>query len=193
MRLCKVLKGSDFIYRIENDTLILDIAAAIDSVNTQTIMSGIDRCIFENRFIKNIRINLSSIGGSPNYAIALYNYLRSLGKPITTVNTGFAESSAVIVFLAGDKRLAYENTTFLIHGVTNNFTSNTEINYIQAEEVYHMLSRLITEYNEIFKFRTQLADCTLNIIDFLNGKSQIILPPEAALKHGIIHEIIIPK
>ena len=177
-------------FRIENDTLVCDIASQIDSQNVQIMQNDINSWINSDKTFKNIKINMTSLGGSPNYAISLYHYLINLPYKIITVNTGFVESSAVIVFLAGEERFAHKNSTFLIHEVTKNYNENTKINFIQMNTELKTLAEIIKMYNSIFNERTQFAESPLQILDFLVGCSQLIVSDELAVKHGFIQRII---
>ena len=53
-----------------------------------------------------IIIRLSSCGGGLAPAFAAYHFLRSVNIPITMYNHGNVESFAVLLYLAGDTRIA---------------------------------------------------------------------------------------
>jgi ATP-dependent Clp protease protease subunit len=61
----------------------------------------------------NVLIN--SEGGLVDVGFDIYDYLKSLGKPITTIGSGIVASIATVIFMAGDKRQVRENTPFMIH------------------------------------------------------------------------------
>lgn len=62
-------------------------------------------------------VYVKSIGGDVREGYAIRDYLRSLGKPITTIGTGEVYSIATVVFLAGDKgkRKLMPNAQLMIH------------------------------------------------------------------------------
>lgn len=62
-------------FRFENDTLILDIAAGMNYDTTNAIVNIVNKSIVNDMDFANIRIDLTSMGGSPNYAIHLYHFL----------------------------------------------------------------------------------------------------------------------
>jgi len=66
----------------------------------------------------NIIVDIFSYGGDVFEGIAMYNMLRDYsdtkGK-VTTVNSSVCASIASLLFLAGDKRMAHENATIMIH------------------------------------------------------------------------------
>lgn len=60
-------------------------------------------------------VHINSEGGVVEVGFDIYNYLKSLGKPITTIGTGIVASIATIIFMAGDERKINANTQFMIH------------------------------------------------------------------------------
>lgn len=62
-----------------------------------------------------LTVHINSQGGDVDAGFAIYDILRSSGKEITTIIEGQCYSIATVVALAGDVRLATENSGFLIH------------------------------------------------------------------------------
>src|SRR5690554_1118295 len=60
-------------------------------------------------------VYINSEGGSLNIGFDIYNYLKSLGLPITTIGTGMVASIATVIFMAGQKRVVTPGTRFMIH------------------------------------------------------------------------------
>lgn len=60
-------------------------------------------------------VHINSEGGLVDVGFDIYHYLRSLGKPITTIGSGTVASIATVIFMAGKKRMLKENTSFMIH------------------------------------------------------------------------------
>ncbi|QEE50091.1 Clp protease ClpP [Flavobacterium alkalisoli] len=60
-------------------------------------------------------VHINSEGGLVDVGFDIYHYLKSLGKPITTIGSGIVASIATVIFMAGNKRLIRENTPFMIH------------------------------------------------------------------------------
>lgn len=60
-------------------------------------------------------VHINSEGGLVDVGFDIYHYLRSLGKPLTTIGSGIVASIATVIFMAGTKRLVRENTPFMIH------------------------------------------------------------------------------
>lgn len=60
-------------------------------------------------------VHINSEGGLVDVGFDIYHYLKSLGKPVTTIGSGIVASIATVIFMAGSKRLIRENTPFMIH------------------------------------------------------------------------------
>lgn len=64
-----------------------------------------------------IYLLLATPGGSVDEGIMLFNALRALPIQLTTHNIGNVDSIGNVVFLAGSKRIANPNATFMWHGI----------------------------------------------------------------------------
>lgn len=73
------------------------------------------REIFEKIEEDEIELHINSYGGSVFASISIFNYLKSLGKNITTINDGICASGASLIFMVGDERIMPENTMLMIH------------------------------------------------------------------------------
>ncbi len=60
-------------------------------------------------------VHINSEGGLVDVGFDIYQYLKSVGKPLTTIGSGIVASIATVIFMAGDKRQVRENTPFMIH------------------------------------------------------------------------------
>jgi len=73
-------------------------------------------CAYQNKDEPEIIVEVRSDGGSTTEAKVCYDLLKNSGKKITT--EGYkVNSSAVIIFLAGENRLISENADFIVHPV----------------------------------------------------------------------------
>lgn len=75
--------------------------------------------------INKIEVEISSGGGCLYSGIAIYNRLKSLEIPVVTYANAECMSAAVLVFAAGGTRIAYPNTTFMVHEVSNEVSGST--------------------------------------------------------------------
>lgn len=67
--------------------------------------------------LKEVTVNINSIGGDLFQGLAIHNALRALPCKVKTVVQGIAASAASIIFCAGDERLVYPGSILMIHGV----------------------------------------------------------------------------
>lgn len=64
---------------------------------------------------QSIKLRINSPGGDVFEAVAIYNLLRSTGKPCNAVVEGLAASAASIIAMAGDKCTMGEGTLLMVH------------------------------------------------------------------------------
>lgn len=76
---------------------------------------------------KHFIIPILSPGGDIDAAWSLYTVLKNLNAQVATVAAGRVYSSAVIPYLAGNKRYAFPESVFLFHPATITHTSNEEV------------------------------------------------------------------
>src|SRR5579859_4221344 len=67
---------------------------------------------------KTLCLIMSTNGGSIDLGFLLYNILRALPTKVITHNIGNVNSIGNVLFLAGEKRVANANATFLFHGAS---------------------------------------------------------------------------
>lgn len=135
-----------------------------------------------------IFIKFSSNGGDVNVSFRMYHYLRTLNRQVTIQNIGDVMSSAIIVFLAADIRFATSNSIFLIHALTCPLTESATLHTLIDRQ--RSLQFDINRYNSVFIERTAKNICSpINILETLNGGSEIILNAQDALSAGIISRI----
>lgn len=60
-------------------------------------------------------VYINSEGGYVDVGFDIFNYLRSLGKPITTIGNGIVASIATVIFMAGTTRQVKDGTQFMVH------------------------------------------------------------------------------
>jgi len=68
-----------------------------------------------NDRVKTVHLLLHSGGGFVSDGICLYNYLSNSPISIVAYNAGNISSMAVVVFLAAQRRISSDNSTFMIH------------------------------------------------------------------------------
>ena len=132
-----------------------------------------------------ITIIINSPGGSVDAGYAVWDQIKSMKSPVSTLVTGMAASMGSILALVAPKgsRFATPNARFMIHqpsmgGITGPATDIA----IQAEEIVKTKEKLIDLY----------AECTGQerkaIVDALDRDKW--MTPEEALDFGLIDKIV---
>lgn len=132
---------------------------------------------------------ISSNGGDVDSGFTLYNFLVSLrGKmKITMHNTGTIDSIANVIFLAGQKRYAAPNASFLFHGIVMNFNAGG-IGRTLLKENLSRLDGMETRMADTISKNTKLTTEELKMF-FQQGEGKDV---QFALDKEVIHEIKIP-
>lgn len=89
---------------------------------------------------------INSGGGEVFEGYAIYNYLLSLNKPLTTRGVGIVASIATVIFLAGKERQLYNTTQFLIHNPWSVTEGDATEFARKAEELKTIENNLIDFY-----------------------------------------------
>jgi ATP-dependent Clp protease protease subunit len=143
-------------------------------------------CNAINLQVPSITIFMSSGGGMVEEGMSLYGFIRSLPVGITIHNIGQIDSIALAVYLAGARRLANSDATFLIHDFY--FPQPVPIaNRHQAADISVGLTGAREKMVDILKTSTKMTDEQFQSLKFLEETS--IQTAVAAKQIGIIHEI----
>ena len=96
-------------------------------------------------------VNINSEGGVVDTGFDIYNFIKSLGVPITTIGNGMVASIATVIFMAGSKRVVRPKTEFMIHlpmgGIDYATADEMELH---SKTVRNLENKIITFYaNEL--------------------------------------------
>lgn len=160
-------------------------AYLFDEVNYQTVKDVIVDLhnAKEDVEIEKVVITLCSWGGYYYPAFALFDCMKSYPKEIEIIATGVCESSALLILQGATKRIATQNTIFLLHQ-TNHSLENRNI------------SDVINESEQFKRENDKFVDLTLTKTKIdktkfheLSLKSTYFTPQEA-LEMGFIDEVV---
>lgn len=136
---------------------------------------------------KEIFFYLNSPGGSVSAGMAIYDTMRYVKSPVSTVCMGQAASMAALLLAAGErkKRFALPHSRILIHQPLGGFQGQATDIDIQAREIL----RLKDELNKI------LSELTQQPLDKIVNDTErdYFMSSEQAKEYGLIDEIIIRK
>lgn len=100
----------------ENTPIVyISFSAEINQNTTESLITVMADCA--NSKVQQVYLLLSTIGGSVMNGLNLYNVLRAMSFELITHNVGSVNSVGNMIFLAGKKRYAVANATFMFHGV----------------------------------------------------------------------------
>lgn len=127
-------------------------------VNSDTCTELIKQLMFleNDNPEEEIRLYINSPGGDVYGGLAVYDCMRMLKSPITTICIGTAASMGAILFLAGEKRLMLPSSRVMIHDPS---FSGGSIAGKKPQEIQ-------TELDSLTKVKTELC----NIISERTGK-----------------------
>lgn len=155
--------------------------ANIEPHTTQVLINTLSN--LANKGVKTVQLLLSSNGGDVGCGLALYHVLRGMPFELITHNVGCVDSIGVTVFLAGTKRYACPDTSFLLHGIRHTITVPVQIDDGQARDLQAINQRSYDILSSILKRHTNLEGF------YTQPVQQQIFTAADALQCGLIHNI----
>ena len=119
------------------------------------------------------------------HGITIYNVLRGLPITLPTHNVGNVDSIGAVIYLAGERRYACPQSTFMLHGVA--FGANTPTQFFERnlrerlEAVQADQERIKAIYRDRAGINPEVAE------QFFLGESNI--SANDAVGNGLAHEI----
>ncbi|MGD0511561.1 MAG: ATP-dependent Clp protease proteolytic subunit, partial [Candidatus Micrarchaeaceae archaeon] len=90
----------------------ISFSAEIVPQTTEALIAALTN--FVNQGFRDINLLLSTPGGSVMHGITIYNVLRGLPITLTTHNVGNVDSIGAVIYLAGERRYACPQSTFML-------------------------------------------------------------------------------
>ena len=132
---------------------------------------------------KEISLYINSPGGVITSGLAIYDTMRYVRAPVSTICTGIAMSMGAVLLAAGapGRRFALPHSRIMIHQGSGGFRGNTPDVFIQVKE----MEQLVRTTQEILAAHTgQPMDKVVKDTD-----RDLFLSPEEAVEYGIIDEV----
>lgn len=133
---------------------------------------------------KDIMLYINSPGGSVSAGLAIYDTMRYIKAPVSTICIGMAASMGAVLLAAGakGKRIALPNSEIMIHQPLGGAQGQATDIAIHAEHIIKTKERL----NKI------LSDCTGKPIATIRKdvERDYFLTAQEALEYGLIDNII---
>ena len=132
---------------------------------------------------KEISLYINSPGGVITSGLAIYDTMRYVRAPVSTICTGIAMSMGAVLLAAGapGRRFALPHSRIMIHQGSGGFRGNKPDVFIQVKE----MEQLVRTTQEILAAHTgQPMDKVVKDTD-----RDLFLSPEQAVEYGIIDEV----
>ncbi|WP_199698593.1 ATP-dependent Clp protease proteolytic subunit [Deinococcus cavernae] len=131
-----------------------------------------------------IQMYINCPGGEVYAGLAIYDTMRYIKAPVSTICVGMAMSMGSVLLMAGDKgkRMALPNSRIMIHQGSAGFRGNTPDLEVQAKEVLQLRDTLIDLYHK----HTDLPHEKL----LRDMERDYFMSAEEALKYGLIDQVI---
>lgn len=139
-----------------------------------------------------LAVHISSDGGANDQGFAAYHFLRSLPVPVTMHCIGNVESMAIVMFLAGAKRLIVPHGKVKVHPMHWRFLTEN-VDHDRLSEYVASLDFDAKRYADIFEERTQGAGKIVDVRSHLAGKAELLgaaAAVEARIATGISEAVI---
>lgn len=165
----------DFYYLTENkDTTQIYIFGDIVQSDLSARIRALDT--------ENIEVYINSYGGEVAQGLDIYHALKQHKACVSTICTGFACSSASVIFMAGDTRKMLEGTILMIHNAwTFTLGDHKELNR-QAENLEKISNGIKNIYEEVSKISFEELSKMMDEESYLNV--------DEALELGFATEIV---
>lgn len=163
--------------------IYVSFSAEINPSTAESLISIMANCANSNT--QTVYLLISTPGGQVMNGINLYNTLKGMPFEFITHNLGNVDSIGNAVFLAGSKRYATTNSTFMFHGVGYNTVPNQRL---EEKLVRERLDGILSDQKRIGDIITQNTQLTETETADLFREAQT-KDVNFAIDKGIIHDI----
>ncbi len=129
-----------------------------------------------------ITMHINSPGGSVIAGLAIYDTMRFVSSPITTIGVGYQASMGSVLLAAGDHRMMTENSLLMIHSLGSGGEgkiSDLDISNDFSERLFEKLKDIYVRH---IGLTHEFWDLALERDTWLSA--------DQALKMGFIHEVV---
>lgn len=150
-------------------------------VNTFTTLLDIVKQIESNQEAESFNVFINSQGGIVEDGYKIFNYLKTLGKPVNTFINGQCFSIATVIFLAGIRRIINTSSEFMIHAPWTMTIGDANQLEDEAEQLRDLENELVNFYHK----HTGISKAALKSLI----ESDTFLTPDEAVSLGFATEI----
>lgn len=143
-----------------------------------------DLLVLENESDEPIKVFINSPGGDVDAGYAIFDMIRFINAPVTTIGMGLVASAAILILLSvpKERRVGLPNSSYLIHQPMSGMkgvATDIEIHAKQLEKIRIKINNLIS--NETGKDLDTVA---------LNTDRDYWMDAEESLQYGLISKIV---
>jgi len=161
----------------------ISFSAEINPNTTEALLAAFAN--FVNQGFREIFLLLSSPGGSVMHGITVYNVLRGLPINLSTHNVGNVDSIGTVIYLAGNRRYACPQATFMLHGVA--FISATAPAQFFERNLQERIDSLRADQQRIAAIYQDRTGINSQEAEQLFLREQTINASDA-VNRGLVHE-----
>lgn len=110
----------------------------------------------DQRSRRPITVFLSTPGGDIFSGLALFDVIRSMRAPTTTINLGCTASMGAILLQAGQRRLVARNSWLMMHEPLNVYPEGAETNAVRLQVEAKLMTRLQQQFLDILTERSKM-------------------------------------
>jgi ATP-dependent Clp protease protease subunit len=161
----------------------ISFSAEINPHTTESLIAALANCA--NQGVPEVRLLLSTPGGTVMNGMNLYNALRAMPFKLVTHNVGNVDSIGNAIFLAGEQRFACPHSTFMFHGVGFGVPQDT---HFEEKVLRERLDGLLADQKRIADIIEECTNLDAEQIKplFLEAQTK---DATYAVGTGIVHEI----
>jgi ATP-dependent Clp protease protease subunit len=163
--------------------IYVSFSAPINGPTTEALLAAMAN--ISNQGIPRVTLCMSTPGGAVMCGLNLYHMLKAFPFELITHNVGNVDSIGNAVFLAGEKRYACPNTTFMFHGVSFTTEAGKEFGEKLLTERLEGVVADQKRIGAVLEERTTLTSSDIEPL-FLEAKTK---DPDYAKCSGIIDDI----
>lgn len=143
----------EFSCAVNGDTAVLtcyDVIGKMWGGPDEITASNIKKSLDAASKAKSISIRINSPGGQGFEGVAIYNLVKSYGKPVAVFVDGMACSAASIVAMAGDTITMGVGSTMMIHNALTGLYGNAA----ELRKTAELLDKVSSDFADIYVLRT---------------------------------------
>ncbi len=163
---------------------VVEYLGAVDHRTNQTLFSEIKKLM---RKKGSVVLTVSSAGGPTGAGMCFYDTMRHILRPdLVTVGSGDVDSSGVLIFLSGKRRMITSRTTMLLHMAGRYFDPNMRYTTAEMDAMLREDTLKDQQYAEVVAMNSRLsADDVLDMM-----RRNVVLAPQEIVAHGIAHAML---